>query len=686
MTAEPWRTRLIAACSLAVGIAGWLVLLSVTRGQIWLTPFWSVLLAIALVCSGALLQRLAQAHNRLEKRVSELEALQEEAWAATALLQVAEAVGSLTSLDEILEAVVRITPILVGVDRCTILLWQDESQEFVASKGYVRQHKAEPIFAGLRFRPGDVPLLDELRANATPTVVEGAADVDRIPATLAQEAGIGTLLALPLRAEGEVLGAMLVDYMNAQDHFTDRKRTILSGIGDQAAMAIANARLHDAQREEVWVSTALLQVAQTFISSADLHENVSKIARLTPLLAGVDRCMIFLWERENSEFLPYEAHGLNKEARLAFDGLRFKPGDMPLLDQVVLQQSHVVVENAADSDLIPQSLLRTFGIQSVLAVPLISKGELLGAFLVDCTECPTRFSPRRISIVEGIADQTAVAVENARLYGTVLDRERITQELRLASEIQTSFLPESCPFLRGWEIAADWHAAREVGGDFYDFIPLGRDRLGLVIADVSDKGVPAALFMSLSRTLIRAAAQDIRSPAKVLQHVNELIMADARSNMFVTVFYGVLNRNTGQLTYASAGHNPPIWWRHSAAAARVSDTSSLTPSEGNETESQMTLLTAKGVVLGVAEDIVLEERQVIIGPGDILVLYTDGVTEPINGQVEEFGEERLMHTIAEASDRPCSELVRLIHDAVTRFVGDQPQFDDYTLVAVKRQM
>jgi sigma-B regulation protein RsbU (phosphoserine phosphatase) len=666
MIGDPWRTRLIAAYSLAMGIVGWLVLLSATQRGDWLTHFWPILLAVTLVASGALLQRLTQAYNRLEKRVSELEALQEEAWAATALLQVAEAVGSLTGLDEVLETVVRITPILVGVDRCTILLWQDESQEFVAAKGYARQREAEPIFTGLRFHPGDVPLLDELRARGAPIVLEETDDTKWIPAALVQEYCIGNLLALPLHAQGEIHGAMLADYMNSRDHFTDRKKAILSGIADQAAMAIANARSHDAQREEAWVSTALLQVAQAFISSADLSDNISKIARLTPLLAGVDRCMIFLWEKDRGEFVPYQAHGLNKEAMQVFWNLRFKPGDLPLLDEVVRRQNHVALENAAESDLIPQSLLHSFGIQSVLAVPLISKGEMLGAFLVDCTQCPTRFPPRKISIVEGIAHQTAIAVENAHLYEAVLAQERMTQELRLASEIQASFLPETCPFLRGWEIAADWHAAREVGGDFYDFIPLGPERLGLVIADVSDKGVPAALFMSLSRTLVRASALDIRSPAKVLQHVNELIMADARSGMFVTMFYGVLNRRTGQFTYASAGHNPPVWWRRA--------------------ESQMTTLTAKGVVVGVAEDIVLEERQVVVQPGDIVVLYTDGVTEPINGQVEEFGEERLMHTIAEASDRPCNELVHLIHDTVSAFVGDQPQFDDYTLVAVKRQM
>jgi hypothetical protein len=148
MIRDPWRTRLIAAFTLAMAIVGWLVLLSAIQGNDWLPHFWSILLALALVTSAALLQGLAQAYSRLEKRASHLEPLQEEAWAATALLQVAEAVGSLTSLDDIMETVVRITPILVGVDRCTILLWQDESQEFVAAKGYALQREARPIFAG----------------------------------------------------------------------------------------------------------------------------------------------------------------------------------------------------------------------------------------------------------------------------------------------------------------------------------------------------------------------------------------------------------------------------------------------------------------------------------------------------------------------------------------------------------
>jgi len=609
-------------------------------------------------------------------------ARQEEAWISTALLQVAEAVASLDSLDEILETVVRITPMLVGVDRCSILLWDDQLQEFVSAQGYTTNKEMRPLFDSLGFRPGDLPLLDQLRAHKHPIMVEGEVNAHLIPPDLADDLHMGTLLALPLRAQAEIHGAMLVDYVNPQARFSDRKKTILSGIADQAAMAIANARLHIAQREEAWVSTALLQVAQAVVSSTDLHENISRIARLTPLLVGVDCCLVFLWQEEG-EFVAYEAHGLSKEAAAAFHDLRLRPGEMPLLDEMVERQSYVAIENALESELIPEALLHAFGIKSVLAVPLTSKGEMLGALLVDYTQDQHRFPARKIAIIEGIAHQTAIAIDNARLYQASLEQERIAQELRLAREIQVSFLPEQCPSLPGWEIAADWLAARGVGGDFYDFIPLGRHRLGLVIADVSDKGIPAALFMSLSRTLVRASATRTRSPAKALQQVNELIMTETRSGMFVTLFYGVLNWRTGRLTYANAGHNPPILWRR--PAQQIAGHGPAQQTAGHGAESQVTTLSAKGIALGVMENVTLEERQISIEPGEILVLYTDGVTEPINEAEEEFSEERLTKIIASTSDKPCSQIVNIIHAAVSDFVGDQPQFDDYTLVAVKRE-
>ncbi|HUT14774.1 MAG TPA: GAF domain-containing protein [Anaerolineae bacterium] len=587
---------------------------------------------------------------------------QEEAWISTALLQVAEAVGSLDSLDEILETVVRITPMLAGVDRCSILLWDDEMQEFASAKGYAIDREMELLFDSSHFKPGDLPLLDELRIHKRPILVESKADTHLIPSDLYADLHVGNLLALPLRAQAELHGAMLVDHVNPQARFSDRRQTILSGIADQAGMAIANARLHIAQREEAWVSTALLQVAQTVVSSTDLHENISRITRLTPLLVGVDCCMVFLWNEEQKEFVPYDAHGLGKEVMEAFHDLRFTAGEPPPLGAE--EQGHGTTESELGTGLMRTELFRTVGIESILTEPLVSKGEPLGVLVVGYAQASRRFPARRIRIIEGIAHQTAIAIENARLHQISLEQERTTQELQLAREIQISFLPDCCPHYPGWDIAADWYAARAVGGDFYDFIVLDNEHLGLAIADVSDKGVPAALFMSLSRTLVRASSTESRSPAQVLQRVNKLMTTEAKSSMFVTLWYGVLNWRTGVLTYTRAGHNLPLLWRHA--------------------ESRMDPLRSDGMALGVLENVILEERTVTMEPGDVLVLYTDGVTESINEKMEDFGEPRLSEVIAQASTQPCSDIVKTIRRAVSDYVGDQAQFDDYTLVAIKR--
>jgi sigma-B regulation protein RsbU (phosphoserine phosphatase) len=599
---------------------------------------------------------------------------QEEAWVSTALLQAADAVRSLDSLDDILETAVRITPMLVGVDRCSILLRDLQVEEFSYARGYSAASDLKPLFRSGRMRTGRVPLLDQLLAGKVPVVVDKAptgalprASGGRrfMPARLAKELGTRTLFALPLYAQAEVYGIMLVDYAATSTRLSERRQTILRGIADQVAMAVANARLHNAQREEAWVSTALLQVAQAFVSSTALDENLAKIARLTTLLVGVDGCMIFLTNTDRTELEPYASQGLSKELVDVFHSLRLRAQEVPLLERMMQSQGLIALEKATDSDLLPASLLYTFDIQAVLAAPLVSKGELLGALLVYHTQGPRRFSERRETIVEGIAHQCAIAIENAHLYEATLEQERVAQELRVAREIQASFLPQECPALPGWELCADWHGARGVSGDFYDFIPLDEEHIGLVVADVSDKGVPAALFMSLSRTLVRVCAAETLSPAKTLQRVNELMVAQTHSDMFLTLFYGVLNWHTGELSYANGGHNPPILWRYGPQA-------------------QVTTLTAKGVILGVLEQIALEERRVCLKPGDILILYTDGVTEPINEQEQEFGEERLVTVISSNSEKPCHQLVKSIHTAVFEFAGHQPQFDDYTLIGVKR--
>ena len=243
------------------------------------------------------------------------------------------------------------------------------------------------------------------------------------------------------------------------------------------------------------------------------------------------------------------------------------------------------------------------------------------------------------------------------------EKERIEKELDIARSIQQSFLPDLPPDIEGMDIAGLSLPAREVGGDFYDYIPLPDGRWGLVIADVSGKGVPAALYMGISRTLVRANAATHSSVSDTICKANAMITESDHSSMFVTLFYGVLDVREKSLTYVSAGHNYPVMLKQGAI-----DT---------------ILLKADGIALGVIQDIQLEEQKIQLDQGDILILYTDGVTETVDRNDQEFGEERLTALLQENSHLSSSELVDLIKNEVIRFSEGQPQFDDITLLILK---
>ncbi|MGC9334282.1 MAG: PP2C family protein-serine/threonine phosphatase, partial [Anaerolineae bacterium] len=253
------------------------------------------------------------------------------------------------------------------------------------------------------------------------------------------------------------------------------------------------------------------------------------------------------------------------------------------------------------------------------------------------------------------------------------EQERMRQELEVAKRIQTSFLPESCPEVPGWELAALWRSAREVGGDFYDFVPLppdamegqaGGSRMGVVIADVADKGVPAALFMALSRTLVRTMTIDGRPAADAIARANQLIMADARAGLFVTLFYVVLHPGSGDITFVNAGHMPPLWLQAADGAVKQ--------------------VRVPGVALGIIEQLEFEQHEASLQPGDTFILYTDGVTEATNEQDEMFGRHRLAETARRFRHESAEGLLRRIDEAIAQHVGEVPQFDDLTLVIARR--
>ena len=243
---------------------------------------------------------------------------------------------------------------------------------------------------------------------------------------------------------------------------------------------------------------------------------------------------------------------------------------------------------------------------------------------------------------------------------------KMAQELALAGEVQTSFLPRDLPDIPGWQLAATLKPARETSGDFFDFISLPKGRLGIVVADVSDKGAGAALYMALSWTLIRTyAAEYPTRPETVLSAANRRIIKDSDANHFVTVIYGILDLDTGTLVYCNAGHWPPylIGPRHSENVPRLINT---------------------GVPLGIFGDKTWEQGVVQIAPGDVLVLYTDGIPEAQNAQGEFLGGDRLLETVRTNLGRPAREIQDAILADVKKFAGDTPQSDDIALIVLLR--
>jgi len=603
------------------------------------------------------------------------EAERQQAWFATALLQVADTMSHVSDLDAVLTTIVRLTPLLAGVDRCALLLWDDGSETFIPAQTYGLSRELRETFDHLSFPAGGFPALDLVRWQKTPRLVRVADEPGLVPPDLVHPFEIREVLLLPLLAQGELLGAMMVDYAGTAHPFHQRLVEMLVGIANQAAMVIHSARLVQAQQEEAYVSMALLQVAEAVSRSTELAETLAAIARITPMLVGVEMCAFFLWDQASATFVPFQQYGLREPARSTFAHLRLAEED-PLVRELLAGRPFVTLR---DLHRLPEtgrsaagSGLAALGRESLLTLPLISKGEVLGLMSVDYTGSTRRFTGRWVNILTGIAGQAAIAVENDRLLREAAEQERMKQELDVARRIQTSFLPEQCPQVPGWELAVLWRSARQVGGDFYDFFPLPParemttgNRVGLVVADVADKGVPAALFMALSRTLVRTVAMDGRPPAAAIARANDLILADARAGLFVTLCYAVLHPDSGEVVYVNAGHMPPLLVR---AADGTGET-----------------LAGTGMALGVMPHIEFEEQRVHLEPDDLLLFYTDGVLETLNAQQRMFGRERLLQVVSSHRHLPVMELTRVVDEALTAFSGDLPQFDDLTLVVARRK-
>jgi serine phosphatase RsbU (regulator of sigma subunit) len=278
-----------------------------------------------------------------------------------------------------------------------------------------------------------------------------------------------------------------------------------------------------------------------------------------------------------------------------------------------------------------------------------------------------------LATVRSLSAQIASALQTAHAHAQTQAHRKVARELAMAGQIQASFLPNDLPSLPGWQLEAILEPARETAGDFYDFIPLPNQHLGIVMADVADKGVGAALYMALTRTLLRTyAAEYLTRPDLVLSATNHRMLSDTRAGLFVTAFYGILDPATGDLIYSNAGHNPPL-----LLSARDRETSQS--------------LTKTGMALGAVEDTSWERRQTRIEPQDVLILYTDGLTDAENSDGQFYGHKRLYEFLKKSVPRQIAHrnvataIQESLLSEIHEFMGDRLPYDDMTLMVVVRE-
>lgn len=577
-------------------------------------------------------------------------AQREQAWVSTALLQVAEALAQAAGLEEALATLARLTPMLVGVNWCAVFLSAGDRFEL---RGYHHTDDVPRPQLPAGLSAAEWPALAEMLASEAPAVVSPD---DPAPEALRQLLD-GVAILLPLWIRNAIQGVMVVGQTAGEAGsgaaFTTHRVRLIGGIANQASLALESALLDEAQQEEAWVNAALLQVAEALAGQPTLDAALETVMRLTPMLVGVERAAVFRWRPEREAFVLAQRVGLALDDAA---GLSVSPEALGL---------NAFAPGAA-AELCPLAgpLAAAFGGELAMVWPLWARRDLRGALMVE----HVGGLGRRQSILDGIAHQLAMVMENAALAAELTQQHRLERELELGRDIQASFLPEACPQAPGWDLAAFWRSARLVGGDFYDFIRLrtrdGVERWGIAVADVSDKGVPAALFMALSRTLLRSAAMSRPSPAATLTRVNELILADARSQQFVTMFYGVWEPATGRFLHANAGHNPPVLVTAADGVAQI--------------------LPARGAALGVFAEYLYQDHELLFQPGDTLLLYTDGLTDAINAEREDFGLARVKAVLAAARGLPAASIVDTLAQTVDYHVGDVEAFDDMTMVVLKR--
>lgn len=439
--------------------------------------------------------------------------------------------------------------------------------------------------------------------------------------------------------------------LSSADRTTSGLFEAIEGARTQEDSAPRHARQSD-------LLALISKVGVALLASVTLTETLEQIVALVFEAVPADRCMIMMRDAKSPEL------------KVAVARLRDRAGEVgeirisrSVIDEVVTNGKSVLTSDAQADPRFAGGTVMLQGVRSVLACPLGVGANVFGIIYADSPLSDNRFTEDHLKVLTTLSSVAAIRVENARLTEEQMERERLEREQQVASEIQQRFLPAASPQVPGYELQGISFPCYEIGGDYYDFIQREDGKLVVALGDVSGKGTAAALLMSSLHAAVHAQADTHDSIVTTIEAVNKYLTESIPPNRFVTLFYAELDPEVGRLTFLNAGHNPPL----------------IVHAGGT-----MEQLAAGGLPLGIMADAEFREGRTQLHPGDVLVIYSDGVSEAVNPSGEEFGPTRLYEVVARNLDASAGGIRDRIESALTKFCQGTPAADDITLVIVKR--
>jgi len=490
-----------------------------------------------------------------------------------------------------------------------------------------------------------------------PVILNDAANDDRIDREIFDQAGLEpkSLVTVPLIGKGQMIG--VIEAINkTEGEFTALDLDVLTGLANQIAVAIDNAHLYRMVKREALEKRLLNEIGIKLSSPLRLQEVLREI--LISLAEAIDYQAggVYLIDSDSGDIDSLYTVGYREEKS---EEVRLKVGQ-GLVGTVAKSGEMINVPDVHKDD---RYIAARTGTQSEMAVPIILDDRVIGVVNLE-SDRRRAFKQADRSLLSAFATHAAISIERARLHEELIAGKKLEEQLNIAREIQQTFLPEGTPEVKDYDIAGRNIPSFQVGGDYFDFIRIVDSQIGVGIADVSGKGIPAALIMASFRASMIAEIRNNYSIRTICRKVNNLMCESIRPGRFVTAVYGVLDTKNHVLTFANCGHNLPVLLR---------------------ADGSIEYLSEGGQVFGVSVDAEYEERPLYINVGDILLLYTDGVSEVFDSDGIEFGTDSLIEIMEANRDKSSEELLNVIYEAVRKHATYDHVFDDLTMIAIKRK-